>query len=213
MALDDPEGWQIYNEIVEASASDPLIHVFTNLIGVGNIEVNAFQRLSDVVVQKSIREGFGLVVSEALWKQTPVVAGRAGGIPLQMADGAGGLLVDGVDECAAALVELLGDAAQAKELAQLGHERVRAHFLLPRLLLNDLSLMLELQKERRITTTPLPPEVRRDPVCGMAIEEAAAAAFVATVDGRGYAFCSEQCRARFLLNPARYGAEPASERQ
>ncbi len=79
------------------------IHVFTNLVGVGNIEVNAFQRLSNVVIQKSIREGFGLVVSEALWKGTPVVAGRAGGIPLQMADGVGGILVDSVEECAAAI--------------------------------------------------------------------------------------------------------------
>ncbi|HTD79457.1 MAG TPA: glycosyltransferase, partial [Chloroflexota bacterium] len=68
MALDDPEGWTIYNEIQQASRDDPEIHVFTNLNGVGNIEVNAFQRLSGVVIQKSLREGFGLVVSEALWK-------------------------------------------------------------------------------------------------------------------------------------------------
>ena len=77
MAFDDPEGWDMYREIREV-ALDPEIHVFTNLTGVGNIEVNAFQRLSDVVIQKSVREGFGLVVSEALWKGTPVVAGRAG---------------------------------------------------------------------------------------------------------------------------------------
>ena len=69
MALDDPEGWDIYRQVQDASKNDPLIHVFTNLTGVGNIEVNAFQRLSDVVVQKSIREGFGLVVSESLWKE------------------------------------------------------------------------------------------------------------------------------------------------
>ncbi|MFN7143285.1 MAG: glycosyltransferase, partial [Myxococcota bacterium] len=85
MALDDPEGAEVYQNILAETRADPLIHVFTNLLGVGNIEVNAFQTLSDVVVQKSIREGFGLVVSEALWKGTPVVAGRAGGIPLQMA--------------------------------------------------------------------------------------------------------------------------------
>ena len=75
----------------------------------GNIEVNAFQRLSSVVLQKSIREGFGLVISEALWKGTPVVAGRAGGIPLQMADGAGGVLVDSIDEAAEAMVRLVRD--------------------------------------------------------------------------------------------------------
>src|SRR5690606_2430871 len=60
MAFDDPEGWDIYRQILDAANSDPGIHVFTNLTGVGNLEVNAFQRLSDVVVQKSIREGFGL---------------------------------------------------------------------------------------------------------------------------------------------------------
>ncbi len=84
MALDDPEGWEVYSQVSDSAAGDPQIHLYTNLTGVGNVEVNAFQRLSEVVVQKSIREGFGLVVSEALWKGTPVVAGDAGGIPLQM---------------------------------------------------------------------------------------------------------------------------------
>lgn len=88
--------------------------MFTNLTGVGNIEVNAFQRLSDVVVQKSVREGFGLVVSEAMWKGTPVVAGRAGWIPPQMADGE--LLVDSVEECARSIADLLGDQKRAEEL-------------------------------------------------------------------------------------------------
>jgi trehalose synthase len=96
MALDDPEGWDVYREVTEHAAGDPQIHLYTNLTGVGNVEVNAFQRLSEVIVQKSIREGFGLVVSEALWKGTPVVAGRAGGIPLQMPDGIGGTMVDSV---------------------------------------------------------------------------------------------------------------------
>src|SRR5207302_3803746 len=80
MALDDPEAWAIYRQIQEAAQGDSGIHVFTNLTGVGNVEVNAFQRLSNVVIQKSLREGFGLVVSETLWKGTPVVAGKAGGI-------------------------------------------------------------------------------------------------------------------------------------
>ncbi|HWO93432.1 MAG TPA: glycosyltransferase, partial [Dehalococcoidia bacterium] len=144
MALDDPEGWTIYERILEESRSDPMIHVFSNLTGVGNIEVNAFQRLSDVVVQKSLREGFGLVVSEAMWKGTPVVAGRAGGIPLQMADGVGGILVDGVQECADAIVRLLEHPDEGTSLGERGRERVRQHFLLPRLLLNEVSLMNDL---------------------------------------------------------------------
>ena len=81
MALDDPQGWEMYHAIQAEVRDDNDVHLFTNLNGVGNIEVNAFQRLAQVVIQKSIREGFGLVVSESLWKGTPVVAGRAGGIP------------------------------------------------------------------------------------------------------------------------------------
>ena len=144
MALDDPEGWDVYRQVSEAAERDELIHVYTNLTGVGNVEVNAFQRLSEVVVQKSIREGFGLVVSESLWKGTPVVAGRAGGIPLQMPEGVGGVLVDSVEECAAAISSLLGDRDLAQQLGRSGHEHVREHFLLPRLLMEELRLLTTL---------------------------------------------------------------------
>jgi trehalose synthase len=140
MALDDPEGWEVYRELSTVAEADPLVHLYTNLTGVSNVEVNAFQRLSEIVVQKSIREGFGLVVSESLWKRTPVVAGRAGGIPLQMPPGTGGLLVDSVQECAQALLALLGDAERTRELGLSGHEHVRAHYLLPRLLMEELKL-------------------------------------------------------------------------
>ena len=144
MALDDPEGWEVYAQLTEHSDGDPLIHLYTNLTGAGNAEVNAFQRLSDLTVQKSIREGFGLVVSESLWKGTPVVAGRAGGIPLQMPEGVGGLLVDSVQECAEAMLALLNDSELAAELGRSGHERVREHFLLPRLLMEELALLRSL---------------------------------------------------------------------
>lgn len=203
MALDDPEGWEVYQRIVDEARNDPFIHVFTNLTGVGNIEVNAFQRLSDVVVQKSIREGFGLVVSEAMWKGTPVVAGQAGGIPLQMADGVGGILVNSVQECAAAISRLLQHPEQARELGQRGRERVREHFLLPRLLLNEVSLMLDLAQEKPLKC-PLPGEgARRDPVCRMAVSEGQPAP-AATYRDREYRFCSDDCRQRFLLAPQRY---------
>ncbi len=200
MALDDPEGWEIYQQIVMECREDPFIHVFTNLTGVSNIEVNAFQLLSDVIVQKSIREGFGLVVSEALWKGTPVVAGRAGGIPLQMADGAGGILVESVEECAEAVVQLLENPSETKDLSKRGQERVREHFLLPRLLLNHLSLMLNLEKPKKVII-PGKSDLKQDPVCGMAVESPAISLIL---DKQNYVFCSEECRNRFKMNPNRY---------
>jgi trehalose synthase len=206
MATDDPEGWEMYRAIRAASAGDRHVHVFTNLVGVGNVEVNAFQALSRLVIQKSIREGFGLVVAEALWKGTPVVAGRAGGIPLQMADGAGGILVDGVEECARAIVALLRDEPRARALGASGRERVRRHFLIPRLVLDELSLM-----RRMATGAPAGRAFEwvshRDPVCGMAIEEADE---TTTIDGMTLRFCSAQCRAAFAAAPQRYlGHGPA----
>ena len=204
MALDDPEGWDMYRQVREASYTDPAIHVFTNLTGVGNIEVNAFQRLSQVAIQKSIREGFGLVVSEALWKGTPVVAGNAGGIPLQMADGAGGVLVDNVETCATAVSGLLKDRDRAQELARAGRERVREHFLLPRLLLNELELMQELAAER-----PIVPAEHRDPVCGMSVSLEGPAP-QAVVGGTTYRFCSESCREQFLRQPEHFIARKVS---
>jgi trehalose synthase len=154
MALDDPEAWDVYRQIQEATWGDPEVHLFTNFTGVGNIEVNAFQRLSDVVLQKSIREGFGLVVSETLWKGTPVVAGRAGGIPLQLEDGrAGGFLVDSVEECAARVLSLLGDRDLAVELGARGRDLVRRRFLLPRLIADDLRLYHSLLGTRAQETT------------------------------------------------------------
>jgi trehalose synthase len=152
MALDDPEGWEIYGQLTAHAESDPLIHIYTNLTGASNVEVNAFQRLSDVVVQKSIREGFGLVVSESLWKGTPVVAGRAGGIPMQMPEGVGGLLVDSVEECAGAMLKLLGDRELAEHLGQSGREHVREHFLLPRLLMEELRLLASLDADGLLAT-------------------------------------------------------------
>jgi trehalose synthase len=204
MALDDPEGWDVYQEIMAESASDPLIHVFTNLTGVGNIEVNAFQRLSDVIVQKSIREGFGLVVSEALWKGTPVVAGRAGGIPLQLANGLSELLVDTVEETAATIIRLLRNPEHAQALGARGRERVRQHFLLPRLLLNEISLMLDLARARPIERDRvLPAGATRDPVCGMVLTEDQSHS-TAVYQAEIYTFCSEYCQRRFQVAPERY---------
>lgn len=201
MALDDPEGWDIYQELEAIRQTDPLIHVFTNLTGVGNIEVNAFQRLSKVVVQKSIREGFGLVVSEALWKGTPVVAGRAGGIPLQMSDGVGGILVESVAECADGIMQLLRDQELSRQLGESGRERVREHFLLPRLLVNELTLVKDLMSDGH-ERPAFDPEVQ-DPVCGMALPPGDTRVEW-EYQGQTYVFCSELCKRRFQLDPEHY---------
>lgn len=129
MAHDDPEGWH-YLEVTEAHRdSDPDIFLLSNLQEVGNLEVNAFQRASTVVVQKSLREGFGLVVSEAMWKETPVVAGDVGGIKLQIEDGVSGFLVASVEECAERIIRLLGDPHLRTDVGKAGRERVRERFL------------------------------------------------------------------------------------
>jgi len=140
MAHDDPEGWDFYNQTVAYAASDPDIYILSNLNNVGSVEVNAFQVHSAAVIQKSIREGFGLTVSEALWKSRPTVAGNVGGIVDQIRHGETGWLVSSSDECAQACLEVLRDPARAREVALAGKEHVRRHFLTPRLLRDWLAL-------------------------------------------------------------------------
>jgi trehalose synthase len=140
MAHDDPEGWEYYNQTVEYAAGDPDIFILSNLNNIGSVEVNAFQVHSAAVVQKSIREGFGLTVTEGLWKGRPTVAGRVGGIPAQIHDGETGWLVDSVQECAAACREILESPDEARRRGRRGKEFVRQHFLTPRLLRDWLAL-------------------------------------------------------------------------
>jgi trehalose synthase len=140
MAHDDPEGWDFYNQTVEHAAGDPDIFILSNLNNIGSVEVNAFQVYSAAVLQKSIREGFGLTVTEGLWKGRPTVAGRVGGIPRQIQDGETGWLVESVEECAAACLEILAGPAEARNRGIRGKEYVRQHFLTPRLLRDWLAL-------------------------------------------------------------------------
>jgi trehalose synthase len=140
MAHDDPEGWDYYSRTVAAADGHPDIYILSNLNNVGSIEVNAFQVHSAAVVQKSVREGFGLTVTEALWKSRPVVAGRVGGIVDQIEDGETGFLVDDVSGCTAALDKILRDPEAARAMALRGKEHVRRHFLTPRLLRDWLAL-------------------------------------------------------------------------
>ena len=145
MASDDPEGWDFFNSTVAHADGDPDIHILNNFNNVGAIEVNAFQSHADVLVQKSIREGFGLTVSEAIWKGRPFIGGRVGGIPLQVEDGVSGYLVDTVHECARRTLDILYDPSLGKALGRSGKEYVRTHFLTPRYLRDYLRIFTEMK--------------------------------------------------------------------
>lgn len=144
MAHDDPEAWHFLELAQEHRGDDPDIHILTNFQDVGPFVVNAFQRASDVVVQKSIREGFGLTVAEGMWKERPVIGGNVGGIRLQIEDGVTGYLVDSPEECARRLVELLRDPKRREEMGRAGQARVRDRFLTLRELADYLTLLASL---------------------------------------------------------------------
>ena len=141
-ASDDPEGQKVLDEVMEKAKGVPDVHVL--LMPHNDIEVNALQCASDVIVQKSIKEGFGLTISEALWKSKPVVAGNVGGIPLQVTHKYSGLLCHSVDGCAFAIKQLLNSPAYAKKLGENGREHVRNNFLLTRHLKEYMLLFLSL---------------------------------------------------------------------
>lgn len=126
-ANDDPEGDEYYQRTLEAANQDPDIHVLWN--DGGSAEVNAFQRQASVVLQKSLREGFGLTVTEGLWKARPVVASKVGGLPLQIVDGSSGYLVESVEECAARILDVFRDQENAAAMGKQGREVVRRNFL------------------------------------------------------------------------------------
>jgi trehalose synthase len=205
MALDDPQGWDIYHQIQDETHEDLAVHVFTNLTGVGNVEVNAFQRHAQVVIQKSLREGFGLVVSESLWKGTPVVGGRAGGIPLQLQDGRGGYLVDTVEECAQRTLELLDDPERRRTLGESGRALVRERFLLIRLIADELRLYASILGapvgDRAGTLVGLTGEVR-DPVCGLRVDGSTGREL--EYGSHHYFFCSRSCEDEFARDPTRF---------
>jgi trehalose synthase len=140
MATDDPEGWEFFQRTFEYADGDEDVKILNNLNNVGAIEVNAFQSQADVLLQKSIREGFGLTVAEALWKGRPMIGGDVGGIPLQIVDGESGFLVSSPEEAAQRTIEILGDPELGRRLGRAGKERTRERFLTPRLLLDWLRM-------------------------------------------------------------------------
>jgi trehalose synthase len=145
MATDDPEGWEFFNSTLEYAGGDPDIKILNNLNNVGSIEVNAFQSQAEVLIQKSTREGFGLTVSEALWKARPFIGGDVGGIPLQVQDGTTGFLVHSAEECADRALRILREPDLGKQLGRAGKEHVRKHFLTPRLLRDWLGIFKGLE--------------------------------------------------------------------
>ena len=144
MATDDPEGWEFFQHTYEYADYDPDIKILNNLNNVGAIEVNAFQSQSDVLMQKSIREGFGLTVTEGLWKGRPTIGGDVGGIPLQIVDGESGFLVSSPEQAAERTVQILEDPGLGKYLGRAGKERARERFLTPRLLLDWMRIFTSL---------------------------------------------------------------------
>jgi trehalose synthase len=144
MAKDDPEGWLWFEKTVRHAGDDPDIHFLTDLRGVRSLEVNVLQRETDVALAKSLREGFGLIVSEALWKGVPVVGGDVGGIRIQIEDGRHGFLVSSVEDAAARTVELLRDDARRGSMGRAGHDRVLKRFLITRYLHDHLRLYSDL---------------------------------------------------------------------
>jgi trehalose synthase len=144
MATDDPEGWEFFNTTLRYADGDPDIKILNNLNNVGAIEVNAFQSQADVCMQKSTREGFGLTVTEALWKGRATIGGDVGGIPLQIEDGVSGFLVSSVEDAARRSLEILKDPELTKRLGRGGKERARERFLTPRLLRDWLDICHEI---------------------------------------------------------------------
>jgi trehalose synthase len=143
-ATDDPEGDKVLSEVREAAEGDPDIHVLL-LPPFSDLEINALVRASTVAIQKSIREGFGLTVSEAMWKRKPVIGGAVGGIKLQVIDGVTGFLVHSPEGCANAIVQLLQDRKLRERMGDNGHEHVRQNFLVTRQVKDAILAMLALE--------------------------------------------------------------------
>jgi len=148
-ADDDPEGFRIYKKVKKHIGKDRDIHLLVNLPN-NDIKVNAFQRASDIILQKSIREVFGLTISEAMWKGNIVIGGEVGGIPIQIIDGKTGFLVKNIKECAQRIIDILNAPKEEIDIIKKqAQEYVRRNFLLPRLLFSELKLFDALAKTKR----------------------------------------------------------------
>lgn len=130
-AADDPEGTEVLNEVKEFASDDQDIHILL-LPAFSDRDINALQRVADVVLQKSLKEGFGLTVAEAMWKGKPVIGGAVGGIPLQIVHGVTGFLVHSVEGTAFRIRQLLNSPEMAKTMGERAKEFIRKNFLITR---------------------------------------------------------------------------------
>jgi trehalose synthase len=147
-AKDDPEAFDVLEAVHRYAGEDPDVHLFSDPMQVGQPEVGAVQTGADVIIQKSLREGFGLSVTEAMWKGKPVIGGNCGGIRIQIDDGRTGYLVDSVEECAQYMLELVKAPEKAQDIGRAARESVRQKFLMPRLLGDYLSVISDLLTAR-----------------------------------------------------------------
>ena len=152
-ATDDPEGDEVLREVGDAAGDDPDIHILL-LPPDAHKTINALQRISDIVLQKSLIEGFGLTVTEAMWKGKPVIGGNTGGIRLQITNHHTGFLVDTPEGAALRIQQLLRDPERLKEMGIKAKEYVRDNFLITRHLREILSLFTALDNKSKNRIKP-----------------------------------------------------------
>jgi len=143
-ATDDPEGELVLNEVKDYASGDPDIHILL-LPPFSDRQINALQRAATVVLQKSLKEGFGLTVAEAMWKSKPVIGGAVGGIPLQIVHGVTGFLVYSVEGAAFRIRQFLNNPEMARRMGERGKEHIRQHFLITRQIRDYLSIWYALE--------------------------------------------------------------------
>jgi trehalose synthase len=145
-ATDDPEGEAVLNEVREYAANDPDIYILL-LPPFSDKDINALQRTATVILQKSLKEGFGLTVSEGMWKGKPVIGGAVGGIPLQIVHGVTGFLIHSIEGTAFRIRQLLNNPEMSKKMGETGREYVRRNFLITRQIRDYLSIWYSLENK------------------------------------------------------------------
>jgi len=154
MATDDPEGLIYWERSLRKAGEDQDIYILNNYHGIGNREINAFQRAAHAVLQYSSKEGFGLTVSEGMWKYQPVIGGRVGGIQDQIVDGESGFLVSTLDEVKNAVRQLLNNPEKRQVMGESAHQRVAEQFLITREVADYLKVIRDLKTKAAAYSYP-----------------------------------------------------------